>query len=142
MFEVWLKFIRMQNFVNKKNHPVLKDLIGYNLEIIFCGMAPGKLAAKLQQYYPHQRNRFWGIMREAEFIDENITSKEYKKLINHKFRLTDLVKNVSTDSIIEKTREYIIKESESKGIEPLDLILNEFEENVKETKSKDKKAII
>ena len=83
----------MQNFINKEKYPVLKDLINYNLKIIFCGMALGKLAAELQQYYPHQRNRFWNIMREAEFIDENITSKEYKKLINHELGLTDLVKN-------------------------------------------------
>lgn len=92
--------------VPKINEDILTK---YNLKIIFCGMAAGKISAKVGGYYADTRNKFWDVLDRLQFTEKRIKSCEYKEILKNNLGLTDLVKNQSgVDS------EIIIKEKDIK----------------------------
>ena len=94
---------------------ILPNVVKKNLKIIFCGMATGKLSAKVGGYYADPRNKFWDVLYNLKFIKKKIRSCEYKRLLEYKLGLTDLVKNKSgadkkvnaTKNDIERLKENI-----------------------------------
>ena len=111
----------------------------YNLTIIFCGMAAGKISAKVGGYYADTGNKFWEVLDGIGFT-KKIKSCNYKKILDDHIGLTDLVKNQSgVDSEIivkEKDIEKYINELKKKlkkwnpkilafnGKEPAKIFLN------------------
>ncbi|MCK4540310.1 mismatch-specific DNA-glycosylase [Candidatus Parcubacteria bacterium] len=85
--------------MNKKimtiRNPILEDLIKYKLNIIFCGMAAGKISAEVGGYYTKSNNKFWGILHELGLTTKNrkLRCCEYKELLDFNIGLTDLVKD-------------------------------------------------
>ena len=43
-------------------NPVLPDLLGPGLRIVFCGTAAGTVSAARGAYYAHPQNRFWSAL--------------------------------------------------------------------------------
>ncbi len=81
----------------------LPDLIGNNMNIVFCGMAAGNESCRMNHYYAKSSNRFWNVLVEAGFIKTVIKpssssvqrESNYQILRDSKIGLTDLVKNSS-----------------------------------------------
>jgi TDG/mug DNA glycosylase family protein len=71
---------------------MLPDVLKYNLDVVFCGTAPGEKSAKVGEYYAHSGNLFWKIIYKAGFIDRQMNSSEFKEVSKFGIGLTDLNK--------------------------------------------------
>ena len=70
---------------------MLKDVLTYNLEVVFCGTAKGKISAKLGYYYAGPGNKFYTILNQAGFTPRQISPSECFGINKYHIGLTDLV---------------------------------------------------
>ena len=71
---------------------ILPDVLDYNLNIVFCGMAASKKSKELQAYYAGPGNKFYKTLNTINLTNEVIIPKAYKKLLNYNIGLTDICK--------------------------------------------------
>ena len=57
---------------NNMSKELLLDVFKKNLEIIFCGMAVGKLSARVGGYYADTNNKFWDVLADLKFTKYRI----------------------------------------------------------------------
>jgi TDG/mug DNA glycosylase family protein len=77
----------------KRREPVLPDLLGPGLRVVFCGMAAGNRSAAAGHYYADPRNRFWRTLFEVGLTDRLLQPNEYARLLDYGIGLTDLAKS-------------------------------------------------
>ncbi len=83
------------------NNSSLPDILGEEINIIFCGLSAGKLSLMMQHYYADPGNRFWLSLKEAGLTEKQIIPSlnseqrevNYKFLKSKKIGLTDLIKS-------------------------------------------------
>ena len=71
---------------------ILPDVLGYNLNIVFCGMAASKKSKELKAYYAGPGNKFYKTLNTINLTNEVIIPKAYKELLNYNIGLTDICK--------------------------------------------------
>ena len=71
---------------------ILPDVLDYNLNIVFCGMAASKKSKELQAYYAGPGNKFYKTLNTINLTNEVIIPKAYKELLNYNIGLTDICK--------------------------------------------------
>jgi TDG/mug DNA glycosylase family protein len=79
----------------------LPDILKKDMNIVFCGMAPGKLSCDMGHYYAKASNKFWNVLYKNNFVkslikpsrDSVIKDSNYQLLIRAGIGLTDLVKD-------------------------------------------------
>jgi TDG/mug DNA glycosylase family protein len=75
--------------------PLLPDLLGQKLRIVFCGTAAGPMSAAKGHYYAHPQNKFWKTLHEVGLTPYRLDPSEFRKLLEWRIGLTDIAKNVS-----------------------------------------------
>jgi len=75
--------------------PVLHDVLGPGLAIVFCGTAVGAASARRRAYYAGPGNRFWPTLYEIGLTPRRFDPGEYRELRALRLGLTDLAKSVS-----------------------------------------------
>ena len=75
--------------------PVLPDLVGPGLRIVFCGTAAGTVSAARGAYYAHPQNRFWSALHAAGLTPRLLRPEEFAELPQWGIGLTDIAKYVS-----------------------------------------------
>ena len=75
--------------------PVLPDLLGPGLRIVFCGTAAGTVSAARGAYYAHPQNRFWSALHVAGLTPRQLRPEEFPLLPQWGLGLTDIAKTVS-----------------------------------------------
>lgn len=78
-----------------RSEDVLPDVLSVDLDIVFCGTAPGKASAAARAYYAHPQNRFWRALHESGLTDHRLEPKTFPTLLTMRLGLTDLAKRVS-----------------------------------------------
>ena len=76
-------------------NPVLPDLLGPGLRIVFCGTAAGTVSAARGAYYAHPQNRFWSALYAAGLTPRLLQPEEFDQLPQWGLGLTDIAKHVS-----------------------------------------------
>ena len=71
---------------------ILPDVLDYNLNIVFCGMAASKKSKELKAYYAGPGNKFYKTLNTINLTNEVIIPKAYKELLNYNIGLTDICK--------------------------------------------------
>ena len=71
---------------------ILPDLLDYNLNIVFCGMAASKKSRQVNAYYAGPGNKFWKTLYNIRLTTKELKPKEFKQLITYKIGLTDMCK--------------------------------------------------
>ena len=71
---------------------ILPDLLDFNLNIIFCGMAASKKSKQVNAYYAGPGNKFWKTLYNVRLTSKELKPKEFKQLITYKIGLTDICK--------------------------------------------------
>ena len=71
---------------------ILPDLLDYNLNIVFCGMAASKKSKQVNAYYAGPSNKFWKTLYNVRLTSKELKPKEFKQLITYKIGLTDICK--------------------------------------------------
>jgi TDG/mug DNA glycosylase family protein len=75
--------------------PILPDLLGPGLRIVFCGYAPGTASAKAGAYYAGPGNRFWLTLHEVGLTPALLRPAEFTRLPEFGIGLTDISKTAS-----------------------------------------------
>lgn len=83
---------------------VLPDVLTADLDIVFCGTAPGTASAKKQAYYAGPGNSFWPTLFAVGLTPALLRPQDYVQLTRWKLGITDLAKHVSgSDRVLEKS---------------------------------------
>ncbi len=86
--------------------PILDDLLGPNLKVVFCGTAAGDKSAKARAYYAGPHHKFWDVLHRVGLTPKRLLPQDFRKLLKRGIGLTDLAKGVSgTDDKISFRKE-------------------------------------
>lgn len=70
---------------------MLKDVLTYNLDVVFCGTAKGEASARKGFYYAGPGNKFYGILKQAGFTALKLEPKDCYEINQFNIGLTELV---------------------------------------------------
>jgi double-stranded uracil-DNA glycosylase len=80
---------------------VLRDVLGANLRIVFCGTAVGAASARRRAYYAGPGNAFWRTLHEVGLTPHLVIPEDYEMVGQYGLGLTDLAKGIAgADSIL------------------------------------------
>ena len=83
---------------------ILPDVLDYNLNIVFCGMAASKQSMIRRSYYAGRGNKFWKTLYDIEITSKKLDPEEFKKLLHFKCGLTDICKiDFGNDNELDKS---------------------------------------
>jgi len=69
----------------------LRDILGPNLDVVFCGINPGLYSAAVGCHFARPGNRFWKALHDSGFTDELLEPSEQQRLLEYGCGLTNLV---------------------------------------------------
>ncbi len=75
--------------------PILPDILGPDLRIVFCGSAAGAASARAGAYYAGPGNKFWPILHRVGLTPRLLEPKDFKELPDFGIGLTDLAKHAA-----------------------------------------------
>lgn len=75
--------------------PVLPDVLGPGLRIVFCGSAAGAASARAGAYYAGPGNRFWPTLHRVGLTPRLLAPAEFRSVLGYGIGLTDLCKTES-----------------------------------------------
>jgi TDG/mug DNA glycosylase family protein len=71
--------------------PMLADILGPGLSVVFCGINPGILAATTGHHFAGHGNRFWRVMYRAGFTPAQLRPEDDRSSLEYGFGLTTVV---------------------------------------------------
>lgn len=74
---------------------ILPDILGPNLEVVFCGTAVGTQSAQRGHYYAGPGNQFWQYLYQSGLTPDLLHPADDARLPEYGIGLTDLVKNIA-----------------------------------------------
>ena len=69
----------------------LRDVIGPDLKVLFCGINPGLYSAATGFHFARPGNRFWPALHAAGFTPRRFAPSENRRLLELGYGLTNLV---------------------------------------------------
>lgn len=70
---------------------MVKDIIGSELRVLFCGINPGLSSSSLGYPFAHPANRFWKVLHLAGFTERQLKPEEAQHLLDFRCGVTKLV---------------------------------------------------
>jgi TDG/mug DNA glycosylase family protein len=77
---------------HRRRTPVLPDILGPDLAVVFCGSAVGLRSAEVGAYYAGPGNKFWPTLAAIELTPRRLAPDEYATVLDYGIGLTDLTK--------------------------------------------------
>jgi TDG/mug DNA glycosylase family protein len=65
------------------------DVLAPDLEVIFCGINPGRVSAAAAAHFANPRNDFWQILHDAGFTPRLVTPAEQFEVLRYGIGLTN-----------------------------------------------------
>jgi len=59
------------------------DVLGPGLDVIFCGINPGRVSAAARAHFANPRNDFWRVLHDAGFTPTQLQPSEQFELLDH-----------------------------------------------------------
>ncbi len=75
--------------------PILPDVLGPGLRIVFCGSAAGAASARAGAYYAGPGNRFWPTLQRTGLTPRLLAPAAFRSVLDYGIGLTDLCKTES-----------------------------------------------
>ncbi|ACA91946.1 MULTISPECIES: G/U mismatch-specific DNA glycosylase [Burkholderia cepacia complex] len=69
----------------------LPDLIAPHLDVLFCGINPGLIAAATGHHFAGRNNRFWRVIHLAGFTPTEISPQDDREILRYGCGLTAVV---------------------------------------------------
>jgi double-stranded uracil-DNA glycosylase len=69
----------------------LQDVLGPGLEVVFCGINPGRVSAAAGAHFANPRNDFWRLVHDAGFTPRLLEPTEQWSLLDHGYGVTNAV---------------------------------------------------
>jgi TDG/mug DNA glycosylase family protein len=67
------------------------DIIGPDMDVLFCGINPGRTSGSLGQHFARPGNRFWKVLAGAGFTDRVLHPADQHLLLDYRVGITNLV---------------------------------------------------
>lgn len=67
------------------------DLVGPDLDVLFCGINPGRWSGAVGHHFAHPGNRFWKVLHLAGFTGELLVPDQERRLLDVGLGVTNLV---------------------------------------------------
>jgi TDG/mug DNA glycosylase family protein len=77
--------------LEEAGHRKVRDLIAPDLQVLFCGINPGRYTAATGYHFAGPGNRFWPTMHAAGFTPRRLSPHEQGELLTLGFGITNLV---------------------------------------------------
>lgn len=97
---------RMTSTENPSITAPLSDLLGEDLDVLFCGINPALTAARSGHHFSHGSNRFWRVLHLAGFTPYLIQPDEDHTILNFGYGLTAAVERPTARASELVTREF------------------------------------
>src|SRR5436305_846605 len=78
---------RPRNFVPARR--AVPDVLEPGLDVVFCGINPGRVSAAAGAHFANQRNDFWRLLHDADFTPRLMESSEQLELPRFGLGLTN-----------------------------------------------------
>lgn len=69
----------------------MPDVIGPDLDLLFCGINPGLWSAAVGHHFARPGNRFWKVLEAAGFSSELLAPEDDRRLLDLGIGVTNLV---------------------------------------------------
>lgn len=79
--------------MSSHHQPVLPDVLAPDLQVVFCGTAPGTRSARDGAYYAHPGNYFWRTLFEVGLTPMRLPPSEFRGVLESGIGLTDVAKH-------------------------------------------------
>ncbi|MBB5356974.1 TDG/mug DNA glycosylase family protein [Rhodanobacter sp. ANJX3] len=73
----------------------LPDIIAEGLDVLFCGINPGMMAAATGRHFAGRNNRFWRVIHLAGFTPQEILPEQGHELLEYGCGVTSVVKRAT-----------------------------------------------
>ncbi|WP_313486213.1 G/U mismatch-specific DNA glycosylase [Pseudescherichia sp.] len=70
---------------------MINDILAPGLRVVFCGINPGKSSAHTGFHFAHPGNRFWKVIYQAGFTEQQLKPEEEQRLLDTRCGITMLV---------------------------------------------------
>src|ERR1041384_185399 len=94
------------------NGKTVADVIGRDLQILFCGINPGLYSAAVGHHFARPGNRFWPALFASGFTDRLLSPFEERELLKLGYGITNIVAR-ATASAAELSKAELVKGSKS-----------------------------
>jgi double-stranded uracil-DNA glycosylase len=86
----------------------LPNVLGPDLDVVFCGTAAGDHSAALGCYYAGPGNKFWPTLATVGLTPNRLRPEDFRELLKFKIGLTDLAQKVSGPDSSLRSRDFDI----------------------------------
>src|SRR5437773_12503806 len=80
-----------KNDLLNANGKTVADVIGVDLQILFCGINPGLYSAAVGHHFARPGNRFWPALFAAGFTDRLLSPFDERELLANGYGITNVV---------------------------------------------------
>jgi double-stranded uracil-DNA glycosylase len=70
---------------------VVPDVIASGLDVLFCGINPGRWSGAVGHHFAHPGNRFWKALQQSGFTVELLRPEQERRLLDERLGITNLV---------------------------------------------------
>ena len=70
---------------------MILDILEPGLRVVFCGINPGKSSAHTGFHFAHPGHRFWKVIHQAGFTEQQLRPEEEQRLLDTRCGITMLV---------------------------------------------------
>jgi double-stranded uracil-DNA glycosylase len=74
---------------SQKPLSALPDVLAADLDVVFCGINPGRVSAASGQHFANPRNDFWRLLQDAGFTPRRLAPAEQLELPHFGYGLTN-----------------------------------------------------
>ena len=101
-----------KNELLNANGKTVADVIGVDLQILFCGINPGLYSAAVGHHFARPGNRFWPALFASGFTDRLLSPFEERDLLKLGYGITNIIAR-ATASAAELDKAELVKGSKS-----------------------------
>lgn len=87
-----------KNDLINANGKTVPDVMGRELQILFCGINPGLYSAAVGHHFARPGNRFWPALFASAFTDRLLSPFEERELLKLGYGITNLVKRATASA--------------------------------------------
>lgn len=73
----------------------IPDLIADDLDVLFCGINPGRWSGAVGHHFAHPGNRFWKVIHLAGFTGELLSPFDERRLLAYGVGITNIVERTT-----------------------------------------------